>query len=87
MSTAEVKQAKTSYTPEDLLALADGHAYELVEGQRVVNPNTRTVLVYRKDQVSVAFLHEQDELSGEDVLPGFRCPVRDVFPPVKNTPP
>jgi len=191
MSTAEAKEAKTFYTPEDLLAMADGDAYELVDGQLVetkmgtkaswvasevlfqirsfgksrpagwalaeasyqcfpdapnkvrrpdvsfirfgrlpdeelpeghcpiapdlavevtsprdthhevaekveeylsagvalvwiVNPNTRTVLVYRKDQDTVSFLHEQDELLGEDVLPGFRCVVRDVFPPVKS---
>ena len=50
----------------------------------IVNPKTRTVLVYRKDQPTVSFLHEQDELSGEEVLPGFRCPVRDVFPPAKK---
>lgn len=191
MSTAEAKEAKTFYTPEDLLAMADGDAYELVDGQLkgknmgiksswvstqlghrvqsfidsqpmgwlvseasyqcfsdaptkvrrpdvsfirfgrlqddelpeghcpiapdlavevtsprdthhevaekveeylsagvalvwIVNPNTRTVLVYRKGQDTVSFLHEQDELLGEDVLPGFRCLVRDVFPPVKS---
>jgi Uma2 family endonuclease len=50
----------------------------------IVNPNTRTVLVYRKDRDTVSFLHEDDELSGEDVLPDFRCPVRDMFPPVKR---
>lgn len=50
----------------------------------IVNPHTRTVLVYRKDRDTVSFLHEADELSGEDVLPGFRCPVRDVFPPAKS---
>jgi Uma2 family endonuclease len=50
----------------------------------VVNPDTRTVFVYRKDQNTIGFLHENDELSGEDVLPGFRCPVRDIFPPVKK---
>jgi len=50
----------------------------------IVNPNTRTVLVYRKDRDTVSFLHEDDELSGEDVLPDFRCPVRDIFPPVKR---
>lgn len=50
----------------------------------VVNPTTRTVLVYRKDRNTVGFLHENDELSGEDVLPGFRCLVRDIFPPKKD---
>jgi Uma2 family endonuclease len=191
MSTAEVRESKNFYTPEDLLAMANGDDYELVDGQLVeknmgtksswvstqvghriqsfidlhpvgwllteasyqcfpdapakvrrpdvsfihfgrledeelpdghcpiapdlvvevtsprdthyevaekieeylsagvslvwiVNPHTRTVLVYRKDLDTVSFLHEADELSGEDVLPGFRCPVRDVFPPVKS---
>ena len=186
MSTAEVRESKTFYTPEDLLAMADGDAYELVDGQLVetkmgtksswvasevlfqirsfvktnpegwvlaeasyqcfpdapakvrrpdvsfirfgrlsdeelpdghcpiapdlavevtsprdthyevaekieeylsagvslvwiVNPHTRTVLVYRKDRDTVSFLHEADELSGEDVLPGFRCPVGMCF--------
>ncbi|HWG44930.1 MAG TPA: hypothetical protein VN688_19330 [Gemmataceae bacterium] len=25
-------------------------------------------------------MRENDELDGEDVVPGFRCPVRDLFP-------
>jgi Uma2 family endonuclease len=48
----------------------------------VVNPKSRTVMVYRRDG-SVSRLRETDELSGEDVIPGFRCPVRDLFPPRK----
>ena len=43
-----------------------------------VNPETRTIKVYRLDG-TVTRLHEQDELSGEDVLPGFRCPVAEFF--------
>ena len=46
----------------------------------VVNPTSRTVMVYRGDG-SVSRLRESDELSGEDVIPGFRCPVRAIFPP------
>jgi Uma2 family endonuclease len=46
----------------------------------VMNPRSRTVMVYRGDG-SVSRLHEDDELSGEDVIPGFRCPVRDILPP------
>jgi Uma2 family endonuclease len=53
----------------------------------VVNPNTRTVFVYRKDRNTIGFLHENDELSGEDILPGFRCPVREILPPPKKTQP
>jgi Uma2 family endonuclease len=46
----------------------------------VVNPTSRTVMVYRGDG-SVSRLRESDDLSGEDVIPGFRCPVRAIFPP------
>jgi hypothetical protein len=56
---------KTHYTPEELLA---------------INPKTRTVRVHRSDG-SLSYLHEDEELSGDDVIPGFRCLVRDIFPP------
>ncbi len=46
----------------------------------VVNPQTRTVIVHRPDG-RLTKLREADELSGEDVLPGFRCAVRDFLPP------
>jgi Uma2 family endonuclease len=45
----------------------------------VINPNSRTAMVYRADG-SVTRLHEDDELSGEDVIPGFRCRLRDILP-------
>jgi Uma2 family endonuclease len=44
----------------------------------VINPESRTVLIYRADG-SINGLREQDELSGEDVLPGFRCRVAELF--------
>jgi Uma2 family endonuclease len=44
----------------------------------VINPETKTVLIYRADG-SIHGLREQDELSGEDVLPGFRCRVGELF--------
>ena len=37
-------------------------------------------MVYRADG-SVGRLREDDDLSGEDVIPGFRCPVREILPP------
>lgn len=40
--------------------------------------STRTVHVYRSPH-DVRGLSELDELSGEDVLPGFTCPVRRLF--------
>lgn len=45
----------------------------------VVEPATRTVYVYRSPH-DVQALGEDAELSGEDVLPGFRCAVRRLFP-------
>lgn len=49
----------------------------------VINPETRTVLVYREGGDTVGFLHENDELTGESVLPGFRCRVAEILPPAK----
>src|SRR5262245_32510493 len=46
----------------------------------VIYPESRTVTIYRGDG-SVSRLHEEDVLSGEDVIPGFRCEVRSLFPP------
>jgi Uma2 family endonuclease len=44
----------------------------------VIDPAQRTVLVYRADG-SFAGVRECGEVDGEDVLPGFKCPVRDLF--------
>jgi Uma2 family endonuclease len=45
----------------------------------VINPKSRVVKVYRADDTAV-ILHENDELSGEQIIPGFRCPIRDILP-------
>jgi Uma2 family endonuclease len=45
----------------------------------VVYPEIHTVQVYRADGTTARF-RSQDELSGEDVLPGFRYRVGDLFP-------
>jgi Uma2 family endonuclease len=53
----------------------------LLAGVRLVwdvDPVTRTVLVYRADR-TIQGLRDTDELSGEDVLPGFRCRVAEIF--------
>jgi Uma2 family endonuclease len=53
----------------------------------VVDPEDRTVTVYRPDN-GPRVLQEQDEVTGEDVLPGFRCAVADFFLiPGKQPPP
>ena len=45
----------------------------------VVRPAARAVQVFRANR-SESWLWAADELSGEDVLPGFRCQVGDLFP-------
>jgi Uma2 family endonuclease len=45
----------------------------------VVSLQTRQVYVHRLDG-TMAKVREDGELSGEDVVPGFRCRVRDIFP-------
>lgn len=44
----------------------------------VVNPQRHTVEVHRA-QGAGAILREQDELNGEDAVPGFQCRVGDCF--------
>ncbi len=46
----------------------------------VVQPETRTVDVYRREE-AIATLGERDALDGLDVLPGFSCEVSAVFSP------
>src|SRR6266516_2448340 len=43
----------------------------------VVDPERSEVRVYRYDG-SLSVLREHDSLDGEDVLPGFTCPLSDV---------
>jgi Uma2 family endonuclease len=66
--------------------LAEYHARKLEDYFRagvrliwLVSPRHRTVHVYRSDR-SGRWLRSEDELSGEDVIPGFRCRVADLFP-------
>jgi Uma2 family endonuclease len=69
-------------SPNDLYYEVDAKAQEwLLSGVSlvwVVNPRTRSLTVLRADGSS-AILHEQDELTGESVIPGFRCQVRELF--------
>jgi Uma2 family endonuclease len=50
----------------------------------VVRPAARAVQVFGGDR-SESWLWAADELSGEDVLPGFRCRVDELFPPPSET--
>lgn len=44
----------------------------------IVNPYTETVAVYRADR-KPELVNADEELSGEPFLPGFRCPVYQIF--------
>ena len=44
----------------------------------VVQPDTRTVDVYEPGQAAVT-LTDNDTLDGSEVLPGFTCPISDIF--------
>lgn len=50
----------------------------------VISPQNHTIRVYRVNGSSHS-LRENDELDGEDVVPGFRCPVRDLFPQPRSS--
>lgn len=44
-----------------------------------ITPHERLIMVHRVDG-TVVKLKETDTLSGEDVIPGFACAVKDLFP-------
>jgi Uma2 family endonuclease len=45
----------------------------------VVDPDDRSATVHRPGRM-MDILNENDTLTGEDVLPGFSCPVAQLFP-------
>lgn len=47
----------------------------------LINPNIRVVQVIRADGTFLR-LHDSDELTEPEVLPGFRCHVRDLLPSI-----
>jgi Uma2 family endonuclease len=71
-------------SPRDLSSRTNKKILEYLEAGEslvwIVDPGTRTARVHRRDG-SITQLHENDELTGEDVLPGFRCRLSDILPP------
>ena len=69
-------------SPNDRVHEVDEKAKAWIEaGVRmvwVVNPAWRTVTVYRS-ATDLKTLTEDSDLDGQDVLPGFRCRVADLF--------
>ena len=49
----------------------------------VIDPDSRSVMAYRNDG-TVSLHYEHETLSGESVLEGFSCPIRELFPPRRN---
>lgn len=49
----------------------------------VIDPENRTLVVHRANRTLAEFQPE-DELTGEDVIPGFRCLVKDFFKPLDH---
>jgi Uma2 family endonuclease len=70
-------------SPNDLAYEVEEKVREYLEaGVRlvwVVYPPTRRVHIHRGDG-SLAVARPSDDLDGEDVVPGFRCRVDDLFP-------
>ena len=46
----------------------------------LINPDNRSVRVFRAGK-PVVQLRVHDELTGDDILPGFQCSVAELFPP------
>lgn len=76
-------------SPNDLFSEVQEKVVEYLDaGVRLVwlvDPRTRSVYVYYASAVSR--VQEEDELTGEDVLPGFRCRVNEFLPGHAPTPP
>jgi Uma2 family endonuclease len=51
----------------------------------IIHPEVQTIQVIRSDGSGYR-LRSSDELSGEDVVPGFRCPVASLFPTPESHP-
>ena len=49
----------------------------------IVNPDTRQLRIHRRDG-SITEIGPEGELSGEDVLPDFRCSVAELFTGLKQ---
>lgn len=61
-----------------VLAKVDDYLRSGVRVVWLIDPESRTVRVYRRN-LPTTNLAADDEMTGGDELPGFRCPVRDFF--------
>ncbi len=84
-STIAPNLAVEVLSPNDLATRIDEKVQEYlragVQLVWVINPKTRTARVHRRDG-PITEIHETEELSGENVIPGFRCRLSEILPPV-----
>lgn len=75
-------------SPNDLAEMVTEKVEEyLTAGVRLVwvlHPGTQTIQIYRADGTT-AWLRASEELTGEGIVPGFRCRVADLFLPPPGT--
>jgi Uma2 family endonuclease len=71
-------------SPNDNYYAVDQKVWEYLEaGVKlvwVINPRKQTVMAYRGPTGDASLMRADDELSGEEVLPGFQCRVAALFP-------
>ena len=70
-------------SPSDLYYEVEDKAEEYLEAGVIVvwviNPSNRSVRIFRREARPVQ-LGPNDELTAEEIMPGFRCRVADLFP-------
>jgi len=49
----------------------------------VVNPHARNIRIFRPDR-RIEELGDTDQLTGDDIVPGFSVKISELFPPVSN---
>lgn len=76
-------------SPNDSYLIIDAKIHEYLDaGVRlvwIINPDNRTVKVYRHDDRRPVELTDGDQLDGVDVLPGFSCAVSEILQPKDQT--
>jgi Uma2 family endonuclease len=76
-------------SPSDLHEKSGEKVLEYLEaGVRqvwVISPGLRTVTVFRSP-TNIRVFAGDDELTCEELLPGFRCALKDIFPPAAQPP-
>ncbi len=75
--------------PTDLYCNVENKVDEFLRsGVRIVwlvNPELRMIRVFRENIFNMKQVDPGDELTGDDVLPGFSCSVAEMFPTPKES--